>query len=334
MALTEQQQRELGIQLRKLAEALDPQSVSPPATTSPPAPVVPVVTPALASAPFGATGSWKLKFQDDFDKPELDLTKWRNGDYEKADGYFRDFNDKSVAFYVPEQTSIRDGKLVLQAVKRKTLVVIVPEGDKRKNTFFRGVKEDMYYSTWNLQRSLSWQSAAVTTAGDKWGMTNGFTGQAPPTFKFQYGWFEASVKMPKGKGLWPAFWTKEVTEKDAQEIDAFELVDPAARKLAMHLHGGSKPGWDWTQVEGPGWDSGVDLSADFHTYGVNWTKDRIEWWFDGKLVQSFTDPARIPSGYHYLLLNLAVGGDWPGQPDSTTPSPAEMVVDWVRVWSK
>ncbi len=309
--------RSSAAQLNSMADQIDPPEQAAPSV----------------SGPVGGTGSWKQTFGEEFTSSALDPTKWRRGDYEKADGYYRDFNSKSTAFYIPELAFLRDGKLVLQAVKRKTNVVIVSGTDKRKGTFVRGATEDTFYSTWDLQRTLVHQSGAITTAGDRWGMVG--PAGAAPTHSFRYGFFEASIQVPKGKGYWPAFWTKEVTNANDDELDALEIVDPAARHVAHHLHWGPKDSRnDWTGVPGIGWPSGVDLSAGFHTYGVNWQPDRIDWYFDGKIVQSCTDKAKIPQSYQYLIVNLAIGGDWPGYPDASTVFPAEMQIDWIRVWQK
>ena len=102
------------------------------------------------------------------------------------------------------------------------------------------------------------------------------------------------------------------------------------RRLAQHLHANNNA-VDFTKYDGLGWDRGIDLTADFHVYAVNWTKDKLQWLVDGKVIQETS--VNVPNVAMYLLLNLAVGGNWPGNPDASTQFPSSMLVDWVRVWS-
>src|SRR5690606_39253934 len=76
----------------------------------------------------------------------------------------------------------------------------------------------------------------------------------------------------------------------------------------------------------------VDFADGFHTVGVNWTADSIEWYFDGQRVKRFVGKDQIPHMEMFLLVNLAVGGAWPGSPNSSTQFPADYQIDWVRVW--
>jgi beta-glucanase (GH16 family) len=82
---------------------------------------------------------------------------------------------------------------------------------------------------------------------------------------------------------------------------------------------------------GASYYSGQDLSAAFHTYGVDWQPDAVTWYFDGKVVKTFTDTTVIPNTPMYILVDLAVGG-WVSFPDKNTHFPAVMQVDYVRVW--
>lgn len=294
-----------------------------------------------AERPLGASeDGWLLKFNEPFTASALDKARWRFGDIDKADGYQRDFDGTSTAFYIPQQVSFRDGVCVLQAVKRVTKVEIVGDTDKRKNTFVRGANEDTYFSTWLLARNLLHQSGLITTAPDIYGLTSPTWQKSPATYDFKYGWFEARVKLPKGKGLWPAMWLKRSDKANSQEIDVFELVDPTAERLAFHLHGGNNGStpWDWTTDEGKGrkfYEPGKgSLADDFHVFAVDWQPGWVRWYVDGKLVQECNDKARVPDGAMYLLFNFAVSGSWPGNPDATTPFPAELLIDWVKVWQR
>ena len=156
---------------------------------------------------------------------------------------------------------------------------------------------------------------------------------------FAGGRIEARVRVPAGQGLWPAFW---MLPEEARyggwavsgELDIMEVLghDPSRLHCTVH-YGGSYPCNSNTgsSVVGP------DLSADFHTYGVEWSDDEITWLLDGAAVHTLTAEGLggrfwpFDRPFH-LLLNLAVGGNWPGSPNASTPFPAELAVDWVRVW--
>lgn len=161
-------------------------------------------------------------------------------------------------------------------------------------------------------------------------------------FEFTYGLFEARIQVPAGRGLAPAFWTlgNEAYTGDygwpgCGEIDAMEVLGSEPNVLDGTLHG------PWPAApEGIGGEdeSASPLSAGFHTYGVEWEPGRINFLLDGTVYYGLSR-AELPSSYpwpfdhpNFLLLNLAVGGNWPGNPDATTQFPARMRVDWVRVW--
>ena len=152
------------------------------------------------------------------------------------------------------------------------------------------------------------------------------------SFHFTYGYVEARVAFPSRKGIWPAFWLLPVpTMKDGQpqqpgptEIDVFESIGEPGKLYFTwfpNLPGNQKKG------DGLAMQTGADLSA-FHTYGMLVTPDALVWYFDDREVR------RVPNrDYHqplYLLLNLAIGGTWPGAPAADTPWPARMRIDWVR----
>jgi beta-glucanase (GH16 family) len=161
-------------------------------------------------------------------------------------------------------------------------------------------------------------------------------------FTTTYGKIEARVKIPYGQGVWPAFWSMGADVDTVQwpncgEIDIMENI-------------GKEPGIQHGSVHGPGYSDGHSLTGTyalakgeklsdaFHVYGIVWTKESIEFLFDGHAYFKATS-ASVPSGSKwifnkpfFLLLNLAVGGDWPGSPDSSTIFPREMLVDYVRVY--
>ncbi len=162
-------------------------------------------------------------------------------------------------------------------------------------------------------------------------------------FQFQYGLVEARIQVPAGKGMWPAFWllgdegyASEHAWPDCGEIDAMEVLGSEPNVVHGTLHAA----WPWAPKDGVGGraESPKPLSAGFHVYGVEWAPQRISFLLDGAIYKTIT-PADLPSGApwpfdhpFFLLLNLAVGGDWPGAPNASTQFPAHMLVDWVRVW--
>ena len=157
----------------------------------------------------------------------------------------------------------------------------------------------------------------------------------------RYGRIEARIKVPAGRGVWPAFWMLG-TDIDAVgwpacgEIDVMEFVGAEPRTVHGTLHG---PGYAGVgRGIGAAHDAGVDLSDDFHVYGVEWTADQITWILDGTLYgtvrrSDVPDGAWVFEHDFYLLLNLAIGGSWPGNAGDDLPLPVTMLVDWVRVRS-
>src|SRR5258706_11925421 len=160
--------------------------------------------------------------------------------------------------------------------------------------------------------------------------TGPILGQKPTGFSFRYGYVEARMKLASGQGLWPAFWMLPdpsptgVYHDGDGEIDIMELIgsEPTIDQVHLHLHGSQ-----W----GKAFDTATDLSADFHDYAVNWQPGKLDFYFDGKLINTVN---AAPSVAEYLILNLAVGADgsWPGAPDITTAFPSTMQVDFVHVF--
>ena len=149
------------------------------------------------------------------------------------------------------------------------------------------------------------------------------------SFSQMYGLFEIRAKLPKGKGLWPAFWLLPVKRVWPPEIDVLEVLGDNTKKLYVSWHSnvGDKHTSDTKAIDVP------DMSEDFHTYSVVWEKDTVMWFFDDVQVAS----KATPQDFHlpmYMLVNLAVGGGWPGSPDKTTPFPARYTIDWVRAYAR
>jgi len=161
-------------------------------------------------------------------------------------------------------------------------------------------------------------------------------------FSIAYGKIEARIKLPSGQGMWPAFWAlgadiKKVGWPQCGEIDIMENIgkEPGIQHGSLHGDGYS----DGNSLTGAyTLPAGAKLSNDFHVYGIVWSVDSIEFEFDGHPYFSAT-PSALPAGKKwafnhpfFLLLNVAVGGDWPGSPDDSTVFPQEMTVDYVRVY--
>ena len=155
-------------------------------------------------------------------------------------------------------------------------------------------------------------------------------------FMFRYGYAEARVKVPKGKGLWPAFWMLEPKPQNPLEIDIMEILTSEVHTTFQHhmyFHYTDQSGN--SQDSGAIWNSPQDLADGFHVFAVSWEPDAIRWYVDGiERRTAFTNTAYIPNVDMYLLLNLQVGGEWPGPPDETTPFPSYYDVDYVRVWKR
>ncbi len=148
-------------------------------------------------------------------------------------------------------------------------------------------------------------------------------------FSQQYGWFEIRARFPRGKGLWPAFWLLPEDRSWPPEIDVLEILGHEPDKVYMTNHYRLPNG----RHEGKG-DSfkGPDFSAGFHTFALEWKPSELIWYVDG--IPRYHTDENVPSVPMYLLANLAVGGDWPGNPHSATPFPGYMDIDYVRVYSK
>jgi len=165
-------------------------------------------------------------------------------------------------------------------------------------------------------------------------------------FAFKYGRIEASIKLPAGRGLWPAFWMLPQGSPyggwaASGEIDIVETINldsSGSDEIFGTIHfGGEFPA---NSSAGTTYTPSADITTEFHTYAVEWGATEIRWYFDGILYgmqNAWTStaapfPAPFDQPFH-ILLNLAVGGNFPGSPDGTTVFPATMEVDWVRVYS-
>ena len=153
-------------------------------------------------------------------------------------------------------------------------------------------------------------------------------------FRFLYGRVEARARMPAGKGFWSAFWLLNGYYNEDQpedpEIDIIEAIGDQVT-TANHAYHFRDENGDYVSTELRA--SIPDFSADFHTYGVEWTPGRIIYTIDGRETGR-VEGDQVSSEQMYLLANLAVGGDFPGPPDDTTPFPSSYEIDYIRVWQR
>jgi len=283
-------------------------------------------TPTLAAEPAEAA-NWKLVWSDEFDGKEIDRTKWDrelgNGFYNyDANTWISGWGNGELQYYTrePENAFTQEGMLHIRAIKE------------------------------------SRDGCGYTSARLKTRQRDG-----SPLFAKQYGKFEFRAKLPTGQGIWPALWMLPQEEKyggwaASGEIDVMEARGQEPGKVLGTLHFGSR--WPVNaQASHEHQFAAGSTIADFHTYAIEWEPAEFRWSVDGEVFakQSFwwssrqtggdkgTTPASEadlnpwPAPFDrpfYLVMNLAVGGQFLGKPDKTTPFPAEMVVDYVRVYDK
>ncbi len=286
--------------------------------------VVPLRSPEAAEP---AAGGWKPVWADEFEGKEIDRTKW---DFDLGNGFYNydakqwisGWGNDELQYYTrePENAFLRDGMLHIKAAKE------------------------------------SYQGCGYTSAKLRTRKRDG-----SPLFNKTYGKFEFRAKLPTGKGVWPALWMLPQDEKygtwpTSGEIDVLEARGQEPTKVLGTLHYGSK----WPANTNSGKDYVLPNNgtiAAFHTYAVEWEPGEIRWAVDGVAyqTQSFwwssgaaaggkgVNPAKAadlnawPAPFDqpfYLVMNVAVGGKFLGPPDKTTAFPAEMVVDYVRVYDK
>jgi beta-glucanase (GH16 family) len=274
-----------------------------------------------------SAAQWKLVWADEFDGKGIDRTKW---DFDLGNRFFnRDLNtwvrgwgNDELQYYTrePENAFVKDGMLHIRALKE------------------------------------SYNGCAYTSARLKSRKRDG-----SPLFSKRYGKFEFRAKLPTGQGLWPALWLLPQDERyggwaASGEIDVVEARGQEPTKVLGTLNFGGR--WPAnTHVSRDYVLPGRGAIADFHVYGLEWEPGEVRWSVDGRryAAQSFwwssskadrgrgqrpaseADLNPWPAPFDqpfYLLMNVAVGGKFPGNPDQTTAFPAEMVVDYVRVYDR
>jgi beta-glucanase (GH16 family) len=217
-----------------------------------------------------------------------------------------------------------------------------------------GNQERQYYTLPGMNASLDGTGHLVITARAEptdtplrcWYGVCRFTSARLKTkgrFEPTYGRVEARIRIPRGQGIWPAFWMlgadiDQVGWPQSGEIDVMENIgrEPAIVHGTIHgpgYSGGSGIGGSYTLTAGA-------FADDYHLFAIEWRQGEIRWLVDGNEYRR-TTPAALPAGTRwvfdhpfFLLLNVAVGGAWPGEPDSSTVVPQQMLVDYVRVYQR
>lgn len=259
---------------------------------------------------------WTLVWSDEFLSEEIDSTKWTydTGNWlldANGNPVTSGWGNNELQYYTDSEKNsfIRDGKLVIKANKEEVPV------------------EDQY-------GAYNYTSAKLKTKG---------------LFAKKYGKFEARMKLPEGQGFWPAFWM--MPENDVYgswptsgEIDIMESSGRDTKEIGGTVHFGEVyPNNTYTE-EKYHFPEGEDTTG-YHTYGIEWEPGEIRWYVDGQLYHKLNDwfsqgpnqadkysfPAPFDQEF-YIILNLAIGGWYGGNPDETTNFPGEMVVDYVRAY--
>lgn len=157
---------------------------------------------------------------------------------------------------------------------------------------------------------------------------------------YRYGKIDARIKLPTGQGMWPAFWMlgenrPEIDWPGCGEIDIVELVGklPNVAHANVHYTNGEN---DYTNDEGSPKVLNETFDLNYHNFEIDWTPDEITFSLDGEVYKSttLTDDMKEFQRSFYLILNVAVGGPWAGEPDDTTVYPQNMYVDYIRYYSK
>ncbi|MDH3294531.1 MAG: glycoside hydrolase family 16 protein [Acidimicrobiia bacterium] len=248
-------------------------------------------------APIDEDPGWELVWSDEFDGDTIDTTAWTYdiGGWGWGNGEAQYYTDR------PENARLENGLLVIEA---------------RQEQF-----EDSYYT-----------SARLKTEGLK---------------EFQYGRIEARIKVPAGAGLWPAFWMLGSGFEHGSDDPARSWPNVGEIDVMEYL--GREPDLIMGTIHGPGYAGGGGLTRwnrqdypiadEFHTYSVEWSPEGISWFYDGELYYTVT-PEDL-SGREwvfdkefFLILNLAVGGQFPGPIDLNLEFPVFLFVDHVRVYQQ
>jgi beta-glucanase (GH16 family) len=234
----------------------------------------------------------RVVLDDEFDGTALDSKLWNTCHWWDDEGCTISSNDE-LEWYRPEQVTVRDGVLRLTAERHP---YDASDG-----------------------RTYGFRSGMVTTGPP--------SEDAGAKVAITYGTVEARVRIPAGRGLWPAVWLLPANRESRPEIDLLEAIGQQPGEVILHLHPADRDA-DSPSRRVP--LSGADLAAGWHTVGMSWSPGRLVYLLDGRAVWTLTGD-QVPSQPMYLVLNLAVGGAYPGSPDDSTRFPATFEIDYVRM---
>ncbi|MDR0969104.1 MAG: family 16 glycosylhydrolase [Lentimicrobiaceae bacterium] len=262
---------------------------------------------------------WVLIFEDNFEGTSLDLTKWT-----PIEGVPRDFNfNDQKAWHTAENIIVSNGTLKIVTEKLDT----------------------PYQGTW----VIDWSTSPPTEKTDSFNYT---TGEIWSKYEFEYGKIEARIKIPKGKGFWPAFWA--YSGNPWNEIDIFEFSENKPREHDMNVHCDYYNQGDGHKKDCHSNYTGVDFSQDFHIFTLTWERNKIEWLVDGEVVRSdyryytilgqeigctiyeyqqYAMNIVYPINPMSIILNLAIESK-DNAPNDSTPFPSQMEIDWVRYYQR
>ncbi len=244
---------------------------------------------------------WKLIWRDEFNGTSIDSSKWELAHNGKGGG------NNELQYYTPRRKNayVENGRLIIQALREQ-------------------------YSGSDGTRNYTSARLSTPNKGD-----------------FRYGKIEVRAKLPAGQGLWPAIWMLPTDWKyggwaASGEIDIMEAINlqgAGGNKVYGTLHYGGK--WPDNTHKGKSYTPSTSVVNNFHTYSIEWEPNEIRWYVDGIHYQTQTDWWSAAAGYpapfdqrFHIILNVAVGGNWPGSPNSSTRFPQTMEVDYVRVYEK
>ena len=171
---------------------------------------------------------------------------------------------------------------------------------------------------------------------DPYGRTGTWTTarlQTQRHFGFTYGTIEARIKVPAGQGFWPSFWTAAASMTGwpaTGEIDVMELLGDKPTTYYCSVYGSSN-GTNRLSTTIAHTEP-TSLASGFHVYEARWSASKVYFLVDGTLCGSISTTQMVSFARQQLMVGMAVGGRWPGSPDSSTPSTGEMLVDWVRAY--
>ena len=279
-----------------------------------------------------ALGDYDLVFSEEFDGPALDPDKWTTsflwGPYQRINAeeqlYVDTLGLHAGSAYDPfvftRNGATRTMKIVATPIGGGVRVPPQPPANDP-------LWDDNPHGPWRHKPDFD-----PSNVGYLSGLITSYD-----SFRFTHGYVEARARVPEGKGLWPAFWTLNTQYTGiAPEIDVMEYLGDDPNVVYNTYH--------WFDTSGPQWEArgtpsfrvvGPDYSRRFHTFGVAWEPGQIIWYVDGIETHRVASPdVDVSNQSMYLLANLAVGGNWPGSPDGSTPFPAEYEIDYIRAYEK